>query len=206
MSEAAVETTETEEEFTQSELDLQKAKKILEPMIRAGDKSDDEMQIALVTGGDFPFKKAGRLFARALEDLGIRMSRKDRTEQVTEILLKNEFAPKEWSEVTQVCEYLSSELDATTEKQALVAVKRFAKTQKISLPVRPKGTRGSGKNSFRIKVLEWMETNPTATDQELENWVLKDQKRKTTDAKLYGRIHKSIRKVYEAGVAAGQSA
>ena len=203
MSEAAVAESEVEDGPTQSELDLQKAKAILEPMIRAGNKSDDEMQIALVTGAGFPFKKAGRLFARALEDLGVRMSRKDRSEQVAEILTKNKFAPKEWTEVQSVCEYLSTELDATDEKQALVAVKRFAKTNGITLPVRPKGVRGSGKGSFRIKSLNWMEENPTATDQEFENWVLKDQQRKVADVRLYGRIHKTVRRVYEAAFANG---
>lgn len=165
-----------EAEPTQAQLELAKAKEIIEPMAKAG-KSDNEMAVALIQVGDFAFKKAGRLLRRCLEDLGVRMSAKDRLTQVSELLLSQDFEPKEWSEVTKVCEWLSEELDATDEKQAMKAVKKFAEAQGIELPKKPKGG-GSRKTGFRTTFYAWVIANPAATDAEFQAWVKPYDKRK----------------------------
>ncbi len=159
-------------EPTQAQLELAKAKELVEPMARA-DASDEEMVVKLITEGGFQFKKAGRLLQLALEDMGVRLSNKDRYDQASELLVSNDFAPEDWAEVMSICEYLSSELDATTEKQALVAVKKFAKENEIALPEKPKGGSGGGNRSSgkRAQVHVWMVANATASDADLKTWL-----------------------------------
>jgi hypothetical protein len=139
-------------EPTAAEIEFQKAKTILEPLARDG-KSEEDMLVKLIQEG-FLSKKAFKLVRSCLEDLGVKMSTKDRCTQTAEILLKNGFAPKDWSEVQDCCTFITKELEATSEKQAMVAIKRFAKDNAIDLPKRPKG-RGQG-NSFRAKMHKFM--------------------------------------------------
>jgi len=182
-------------EPSQLQLEMAKAREIIEPLAKAG-KSEDEMAITLIQQGGFPFKKAGRLLRRVLEDLGIRMSSKDRLEQASELLLKVDFAPKDWNEVTKICEYLAQELDATDEKQALATLKKFAAEQKIELPTKPKGTGGGGgaRTGFRTKFLAWVTANPGSTDAEFDAWV-KEQGKKASQARFYKRILGVVRSV-----------
>ena len=194
-------TAEANAKLTQAEMELQKAKEIVEPMAREN-VSHDEMAIKLVQSG-FSYKKAGKLLVKALEDLGVLLSRKDRFNQVSDILLENEFAPKTWDEVQSVVEFLAQELDATDEKQALTAVLKFAKQQKIDLPPKPRGQVGRNPNSIRVKQLNWSLDNPTASDADFTEWF-----NTTGEERLryYLRIHSHIRSAYENGFAAGQNA
>lgn len=184
--------------LTQVEIDVTNAKKIVEPMARAGN-THDEMAIALVQNG-FSYKKAGNVLKRCLEDLGVLLSRKDRFSQVEEILIKNEFAPKEWSEVQAVIEYLARELDATSEKEAMVSVLKFAKQQKIDMPTKPRGQVGRNPNSIRIKQLQWSLANATADDAAFKTWFESTGEEKGESYHL--RIHTFMRQAYAAGQAA----
>lgn len=186
-----------EAEPSQAQLEMAKATEIIEPLAKAG-KSDDEMAIALIQNGGFPFKKAGRLLRKVLENLGIRMTAKDRLAQASAILLQTDFAPKDWAEVLKVCEYLAEELDATDEKQALVAVKKFATEQSIELPTKPKGSGGGGaRTGFRSKFLVWVQANPSSTDAQFDAWV-KEQGKKASQARFYKRILGIVRTVNAA--------
>jgi len=187
-------------EPTKAQLELAKAKEIITPMAKAG-KSDDEMIIKLMQDGGFTAKQAIRYVNQSLEDLGVRMSNKDRQTAVNDMLLANDFAPSDWSEVVKSAEWISSELDATTDKQALGCIKKFAKENKIELPAKPRGAGRSGGTSFRVVSLAWMEENPTSTDAEFEKWVLSNEGRTMGDVRYYGRIFKTVRNMYEAGVA-----
>ena len=187
-------------EPTKAQLELAKATEIVKPMAKAG-KSDDEMIIKLTQEAGFTIKQAMRLVNQALEDLGVRMSNKDRYTAVSDLLLANDFAPADWAEVVKTVEWISSELDATTDKQALGAIKKFAKENKIELPAKPSGAGRSGGTSFRAVSLKWMEENVTATDDEFEAWVLSNEGRTAGDVRYYGRIFRTVRKMYEAGVA-----
>jgi hypothetical protein len=159
------------------------------------------MIIKLMQDGGFTAKQSIRLVNQSLEDLGVRLSNKDRYTAVSDLLLANDFAPADWAEVVKTVEWISSELDATTDKQALGAIKKFAKENKIELPAKPSGAGRSGGTSFRAVSLKWMEENVTATDDEFEKWVMSNEGRTAGDVRYYGRIFTTVRKMYEAGVA-----
>lgn len=202
-SEAAPAEEPVKGEPTQGQLELAKAKELIEPMARA-DSSDEEMVVKLITEGGFQFKKAGRLLQLALEDMGVRLSNKDRYEQASELLVKNDFAPDDWAEVIQVCEYLASELDATSEKQALVAVKKFAKENEITLPEKPKGGGGGNRSTgLRAKVHAWMVSNATASDADLKAWLEAEGESRQGHIRHYQVDFSIARKMAAAIVAAG---
>ena len=163
-------------EPTAAEAEFQKARAIVEPLARDG-KSDEDMLIALIREG-FLAKKAFKLVRQSLEDLGVRMSNKDRYSQVSEILLKNEFAPKEYSDLKDCVAFLASELEATDEKQAMKAVKKFAKENEITLPEAPKGVRSSGK-SFRSRALKFMVEHARENVSVFVTWLEAEGKNKT---------------------------
>jgi uncharacterized lipoprotein len=181
-------------EPSQAQLEFAKAKELIQPLAKAG-KSEDEMAIVLIQKGDFPFKRAGRLLRKVLEDLGVRMSAKDRLREVSDLLLKADFAPKDWSEVVKICKYLAEEVDATDEKQALNAVKKFAKDQGYELPIKPKGSGGGAKVGFRSVFLTWLEANPTASDDMFDKWI-KQHDRKASQVSFYKRILGVMRKTH----------
>jgi hypothetical protein len=202
MSDETNETTEAIDEPTQAQQDLEKARGIVEPLASAG-KSDDEMVIALIQDGGFSFKKAGRYLNKALEALGVRMSAKDRYEAVCELLLENDFEPKTWDEVKKVAEYLAEELDSTTEKQALVSVRKFAKENGIELPKKPKGGGGGRGKGFRGEIIEWMIENATASDEDFVAWMAGNSKPEALTKRFLG-FREMARKIHvkltEAGV------
>jgi len=173
-------------EPTAAEAEFQKARKIIEPLARGG-KSDEDMIVKLINSG-FQAKKSFKLLKTALEDLGVRMSAKDRFEQVSELLLKNDFAPTEYSEVRDVCTYLASELDATDEKQAMVAVRKYAKVNNIELPKRPKGAGGprSAGNSFLARKYKWMIENAKESSEAFVGFL-------QTEGKSQGAINFHVR-------------
>ncbi len=184
MAEVA-ENVEAVVEPTAAELEFQKAKGILEPLARAG-QTDEQMLVKLINEG-FQAKKSFRLIKSVLEDLGVRMSAKDRFTLVSEILMKNAFAPTEYSEVRDVCVFLASELEATDEKQAMRAVKKYAKENKIELPKRPKGMGPrSGGNSFRARSIKWMLENANETSEAYSKWL-------TGEKKSQGQINYLVR-------------
>ena len=175
MGEPATETTETVKDPTAAELRFQKAKGILAPLARDG-ATDEQMLVKLINEG-FQAKESFKMIKSVLEDLGVRMSAKDRYTQVSEILSKNAFAPTEYSEVRDVCVFLASELEATDEKQAMRAVKKYAKENKIELPKRPKGMGPrSGGNSFRARMIKWMIENATQDSKAFTEWLNAEKK------------------------------
>lgn len=180
-------TADAVKEPTALELEFQKAKGFVEPLARAG-KTDEEMLVKLI-GEGFMAKKAFKLLSQCLEDLGVRMSAKDRYTQTSDILLGNDFKPTSWGEVRDVCTYLASELEATDEKQAMIAVRRYAKIQKIELPkpVRGEGGPRSGGKSFAARVCKWMVENATAEDATFTEW-LKGEKKNQTQINYHIRM------------------
>jgi hypothetical protein len=201
------ETTETTEETTetqpkQSELDLAKAKELIEPLAVAG-KSEDDMVVVLIQDAEFSAKKAFRYVRLALEALGVRMSSKERYEAVCELLLENDFQPTEWDEVKKVADYLAEEIDSTTEKQALVAIRKFAKENGIELPKRPKGGGGGRGAGFRGQIIQWCIDNATASDDDFTAWMTSHEKPESLIKRFIG-FREMARKIHvkltEAGV------
>lgn len=163
-------------EPTQAELDLATAVKLIGDKAKDG-TSDDDLKILLMTDGGFPFAKAGRLFNKAMETLGIRMSAKDRYELVAELLMETDFAPKTWSEVEQAIEYVAEQVDSTDEKQAAVAVRRFAKDNGIELPKKPKTAHGA-RVTFKDVVFAYLAIHKGITGDEFRVWLREQSSRK----------------------------
>jgi hypothetical protein len=185
-------------EPTQAQLEFNKAKGIVEPMVKA-QKSDEEMIISLIQNGGFAFKKAGRLLKQTLEALGVRMSNKNRLEQASEILLKHKFAPTSWDEVTKAAAHLAEVIDATSEAQALVAIKKFAKVNEITLPDKPRGV--GTKTGFRSKCFAWMLENPNASDAEFSAFMKENEQNKVQTSfylKVYTLARGMAKKLAEA--------
>jgi len=182
MSEETEEVTEEAEPKspTQAELDREKAESIVAPLASAG-KTDEAMIVALITQGDFRFKYAGQLLQLALEKLGVRMSNKERYSHISEYLMENVFSPETWEDVMNTAEYFAQELDATDEKQALVAIKKFAKENDITLPGRPKGIdkrSGGTRHGFTAECFQWMVDNANSSEEEFITWLDGEGKRK----------------------------
>jgi hypothetical protein len=189
-------------EPTAAELEFQKARALIEPMSRDG-KSDEDMLVKLIQEG-FLAKKAFKLVRQSLEDLGVRMSTKDRYEQISEILLKNEFAPAEYSDLKDCVAFLTTEIEATDEAQALKAVKKFAKANSIELPKAPKGSRSSGK-SFRSRALRFM-VDHACDDVSVFIKFLEDEKKTQTQINYYTRSFETGQEMAKAIIAAKEAA
>jgi hypothetical protein len=185
-------------EPTAAELEFQKARAIIEPLARDG-KSEEDMLVAMIREG-FLAKKSFKLIRMSLEDLGKLLSTKDRNTQVSEILLKNDFAPEEYSDLKDCIAFLTSELECTDEKQALKAVKKFAKENKIELPKAPKGSRSSGK-SFRSRALRFMVEH---ANEDVKVFVkfLEDEERTQTQINYYTRSFETGQEMAKAIIAA----
>ena len=166
---ASTESTEVNEP-SQAVLDLAKAKSLIGDDAR-NEATEDELIVKLITEGGFNYRKATRLMTLALQDLGLKMSAKDRYEAVCEILTENGFAPDTYEDVEKVVGYLAEELESTTEKQALVAVRRFAKEQDIDIPKKPKGGGGGRGPGFRGEIITWMIDNATEDDATFTKWL-----------------------------------
>lgn len=195
--------TETEvTEPTQAELDLASATAIVGPLHASG-ADDDAMVVALIQEGGFNFKKAGRLLQKALEGMGVRVSAKDRYAQVSELLLENDFAPESWDDVAATLDWLVEQVGSTTEKQALVAVKKFAKDNGIELPAKPKGGGGAGRGrGFRGEILDWLVANVAASDEEFVKF-MEESGKPVTMTKRFLTFRETAVKIHNAMVTAG---
>lgn len=195
-------TEETEPKQTQAQIDLARAVELVSPKAKAG-ASDEDMVIVLISEGGFGYKKAGRLLNLALVELGVRISAKDRYEQVCELLLENDFAPTEWSEVQSVVEYLAQEIDSTNEKQALVAVRKYAKENGIDLPKKPKSGGGAGRGrGFRGQIFDWLTENVTLDDDAFKAWMTENGKPESM-TKRFLAFRETARKIHANMAAAG---
>ncbi len=203
MSEAAVtneETTEAEAKMTQSQIDLARAVELIKEKVAAG-TGEDDLMILLIQEGGFGYKKAGRMLNQALVQLNVRISAKDRYEQVCELLIENDFAPTTWDEVLGVVSYLAEEIDSTNEKQALVSVRKYAKENEIALPKKPKSeSKGRGRG-FRGQIFEWMIANVKATDDDFRAFMAEAGKPESM-TKRYLFFRETSVKIHEAIVAA----
>ena len=145
--------------------DSQKVKEIVEDGIKSG-KSDDDMLIEIVQSG-IKFKAAGRMFKEAMETGGYRITAKVRKEQCREMLVNEEFTPKNYEQVQEMMEKLSNEINDTTTSQAYSAIKSYAKEFEIELPKPDKKSTGG----LRSKVFSWIVSNPTSTKEDMKAFI-----------------------------------
>lgn len=181
--------------------DLQKAKEIVLAGFEA-DKTDEEMIVEII-GSGVKFKEAGKLFKQVCETEGLRISPKDRKAHISKILADAEFAPEKAEDVSAMVariigteetddeEAVNAEVANTSEKQALQAIRVWAKDNEVSLPKADKkekaaaSTHGLGSGT-RGRIIDWMLQNPDATEVDLLEGIRKIRKDGTEELVLKG--------------------
>lgn len=156
--------------------DTQNVDTIVKAGFEAG-KTDEDMIIELLESG-VKFKEAGKLFKAACERLGLRKSAKNRKEEVFSILDEAEFAPENSDQLTQMVEYIAGNVDDTSEKQALAAIKSWAKVNEVELPKAARAARAAkstvtvaGATGARAQIFNWMIGNKGFASEELSAFI-----------------------------------
>jgi len=149
-------------------------------------KNDDAILIEIVTAG-ISFKKAAKLFKQSVESLGLRVSTKDVVTQANEILAAIDFAPTTQADVDAAVAAITSKVEKVEAKQALAAIRKYAKTNEITLPEKPKGQRGAtAGHGFRNKAFDWIKANPEAKEADFVAWVAAEGKPEPIQKRLAG--------------------
>lgn len=171
--------------------DTQKVEQAIDAGIAAG-KTDDDILVDIINDG-VSFKNAGKLFKAVMEAKGLRVSAKDRAEQAAAILTGADFGAAdengESAEVTaelvaEMVAKITGEIDNTSDKQAMAAIRKYAKEMKFELPKAPKG--GAGRVSgggILVKMTDWMLNNREA-DAKLIEAQIRSIKEDITDGQL----------------------
>jgi hypothetical protein len=196
------EQTDAEEtvEKSQAEQELEKATAIVSPMASKG-KSEDEMIVNLINDGGFGYKKAARLLNKALETLGVRLSAKDRYEKVCELLLEHDFKAETWDEVVKVAQWMAEEIDSTDEKQAMVAIRKYAKDNGLELPKKPKAVGGGRGPGLKGQVMSRLVDIPNESVDDFKKWVSGETERPEL-VKYYTSLRELCDAVHDAKLAA----
>jgi len=138
--------------------------------------ADDDIIVILIQGG-YPFAKAGRLFTKACQELGFSMSYKERTETAEQIIKEMGVELSDWATVEALAEHLTEQIEQTNVKQALAAIRKYAKNYEIELPKAPKKSRGDGApRGFRAAMFDWMIENPNATEKGFGDYMVANEK------------------------------
>ncbi len=152
----------------------------VEEIVKAGydaGKNDDAIMVDLVQSG-ISFKKVSKMFKAAVESLGLRVSNKDVATQASEILAAMDFDPKTGADVKAAVEAITAKIEKADPKQALAAVRKYAKANGFELPKAPKGEKrvAGVAGGFRGKFVTWVMSNPTATLEECKEWLAAQEK------------------------------
>ena len=150
--------------------DSQKVEEIVAAGVEA-EKDDDTMLIEIVQSG-VKFKHANKLFAKAMEAGGFRITSKARKAEARDILVEAEFTPADYDAVTAMCEVLCEAVNDTTTSQAFAIIKSYCKEFEIELPKPVKVKKASG--GLRAKVFAWIVENPQSDKDGMEQFI-KDQ-------------------------------
>lgn len=162
---------------------------IVEEVIEAGlaaEQSDDEMLVEIVNRG-VSFKSAGKLFKSVMESKGLRISAKERAEKAAQILAGEDFGAEEVTEddIANAVSLITSGIADTSEKQALIAVRKYAKEKGIELPKVSKSGAGrsAGTGGLLKQISEFMLGNRDCDEAAIEAHIrtLKDD---ITDGQL----------------------
>lgn len=145
--------------------DSQKVAEIVAAGVEAG-KDDDSILIEIVQSG-IKFKVAGKLFNKAMQEGGYRITTKERKAQCREILVEAEFAPETYDEVEEMLERMIGEVNDTTTSQAFSIMKSYAKEFEIELPKpakKPKGT-------IKTRAMAFIAANLDAGEEQFSAWI-----------------------------------
>jgi hypothetical protein len=141
-------------------------------------KIDEDSLIVILIQSVIGFKNAAKTLRHVLETSGLKVSNKDRLSTATSILEKMEFAPKNWGDVIDAAEKVSQGLNDTSEKQALAAIKKYAKDVGLALPEKPAKEKGvsKGVSGFKAKIVKLLVSKPQTTLSELEEFCVENKK------------------------------
>lgn len=171
--------------------ETEKVEQIVSEGFAAG-HDDDTMMIAIVQAG-ISFRRAGRMFKDAVEKLGLRTSVKDVKEVARKLLAALEFNPQSYADVKSVAEKIVAEVDGSTDAQAMVAIKAYAKENEIVLPKREKGEKKApGRSGGKFnKFYQFILDNPDASADDIYKFAIENE----TDEK-----RANVLKVHYSGI------
>lgn len=125
-------------------------------------KSDDEIMQDLVDAG-VHFRNVLGQFRTAMMAAGYMMRPAERNKKLAELLV--DFDPITGVDVTNKAKALTDEVPRTSERQAMAAIRLFAKDNKIELPKVHKI------GGWRKKLHNWIVENPTASVSEMGAYI-----------------------------------
>jgi hypothetical protein len=172
--------------------DSQKVKEIVEAGVEAG-TSDEDMVVQIIQAGVI-YKVANKLFEAALAAGGFRLSVKERKEKVRQILLDKEFEPKDSESLDAIVKSLSEELPDTTQEQALKAVRAYCREFEFELPKAPSKPKGG----FKSVIFAWIKENPTATTEDLKEFIVDEKEKDEKYVDKYSDILTLVRETVES--------
>ena len=180
--------------------DSQKVEEIVAAGVEA-EKDDEEMLIEIIQSG-VKFKAAGKLFAKAMEAGGFRITSKARKAEAREMLVDAEFEPENYDDVKKMCELICEEVNDTTTSQAFVIIKGYCKEFELELP-KPTKEKKSG---LKGAILAWIVGHPTSPEAGLVDFIESTGRVKTSEkvskmAKRYLPTLLVANKVHEAATA-----
>ena len=189
--------------------DTQKVEESIATGMEAG-WDDDKIMLDIVNKG-VSFKAAGLLFKKVMEDKGFRVTAKERAEKAAKILkdaafgvfLDDDDEPMLDDEgnvvvlTTKDVDYMvatiAKEVPDTTDKQALAAIRKYAKEQKFDLPKAKKGGgSGTGATGINKKVGEFMLANRECDEAAIAEFI-RSVKEDITDSQLKKYVANAVR-------------
>lgn len=147
--------------------DTQVVENVIEEGV-ANDRTDDEMLVAIVNEG-ISFKSAGRLFKQIMEEKGYRVSAAERAEEASKILADADFKPESYSDVAEMIAKITQSVNDTTDKQALVAIRKYAKENGIDMPKKSAGAGRASGGGLLEGIANWMLANRDADEAAIVN-------------------------------------
>jgi len=176
---------------------------------RDADTDSDEFEVAVFTrcieklnelGITFKIKQLGSLVKREIAEQGLVVTNTQRKEMVFDILESGGFNPETWDDVQQVIEHIVAEVNDTDHKQALSAIRKYAKVNEIELPKR--STRKKSSGSFRSQAIQFMIENSPCSDETLMEFVVEADR--ADPEKVVARLSK-LRDTIDEAVAFGRA-
>jgi len=168
--------TEEVEKNEAEEIMMAKCTDIIKAAFAEGDVDENEVLVQIVNSG-VSFRNAQKVYKQITEDLGLRVSAKDRYEQVVD-LLGDSATFDEYSDVEGAVQLITKKVGDTSAPQAMAALRKFAKENEIELPKKPKGSKGDGKpRGFKAVAYAWIMDNKDCTKDELSAFLKENEQR-----------------------------
>jgi len=171
-------------------MDKKADSEIVRDIVVAGvekEKSDDDMLLEIMQAG-IKFKVAGKLFNKAMQEGGFKITASARKEQARKHLVEVEFNPTTYEQVTDMVDQLTKVISDTTTSQAHSCVKAYLKELEVEMPQAPKVPTGG----LRNKIMDWICENPSCDKAQLLKSILELSDGKKGDEKLAERFYRFV--------------